>query len=314
MNISSYLARRIIQMLIVVIGVTIVVFFLIHLVPGNPAEIYLGNKATPAKIAALDHQWHLDQPLPQQYVAFMTGLLHGSLGNSLLYSSPASTVIFSRLPATLWLVIYATVLTVIITIPLAIISALRKDRPIDHGVRVSSLAALGMPSFWVGIVLILILGIRFRVFPVAGSGSGLVGHLYYLFLPALTLAISLTPLLVRSLRASMIEVLGSDYIVTANAKGISKGRIVLRHLLPNSVLPTLSLLGVNVAFLIGGTVVIEQIFGINGIGNLMVNAILGRDFFIVQGVTLVFALGVVLVNFLTDIGYMLLDPRVRAGQ
>lgn len=301
-------------MAIVVIGVTIVVFFMIHMVPGDPARIYLGTRATPGAIAALHHQWGLDQPLLQQYVGFMRDLLHGNLGDSVLYQSPTSEIVLGRLPVTLWLVVYAVVLTILITVPVATIAALRKDRAEDHAARVGSLTALGMPSFWVGMVLILLLGIRVSAFPVAGFGEGVLQHLYHLFLPALTLAISMSPLLIRSLRSSMIEALDSDYVVTARAKGVRRRRIVLHHLLPNAVIPTLTLLGVNVGFLVGGTVVIERVFGLSGIGNLMVDAILARDFTVVQGVTLVFAVGVVLANFVTDLLYMLLDPRVRLGR
>lgn len=311
MNHAVFIVRRLLHMLVVVIGVTIVVFFMIHMVPGDPARIYLGTRATPSAIAALHHQWGLDQPLPQQYLSFMSGLVHGDLGKSLLFHGPASEIVVDRLPVTLWLVVYAVILTIVITIPFATVSALRKDHWEDHATRAGSLTALGMPSFWVGIVLLLVLGVQVNAFPVGGFGDGLLGHVYHLFLPAVTLAISLSPLLIRSLRASMIDVLNSDYVVTARAKGVTSTRIVLRHLLPNAAIPTLTLLGVNVGFLVGGTVVIERVYGLSGVGNLMVDAILARDFTVVQGVTLVFAIGVVLVNFLTDLLYMMLDPRVR---
>ncbi|MGH3098726.1 MAG: ABC transporter permease [Streptosporangiales bacterium] len=311
MNQAVFIVRRLLHMVIVVLGVTIVVFFMIHMVPGDPARIYLGTRATPSAIANLHEQWGLNQPLPQQYVSFMADLLHGDLGESLLYHSSASEVVVARLPVTVWLVIYAVILTIVITIPFATVSALRKDHWEDHATRVGSLAALGMPSFWVGIVLLLVLGVQVKAFPVGGFGEGVLGHVYHLFLPAVTLAISLSPLLIRSLRASMIDVLSSDYVVTAMAKGVSSRRIVARHLLPNAAIPTLTLLGVNVGFLVGGTVVIERVYGLSGVGNLMVDAILARDFTVVQGVTLVFAVGVVLVNFLTDLLYMVLDPRVR---
>lgn len=311
MNQAVFIVRRLLHMVIVVLGVTIVVFFMIHLVPGDPARIYLGTRATPSAIAHLHEQWGLDQPLPQQYLSFMGDLLHGDLGESLLYQGSASEIVVGRLPVTLWLVVYAVILTMVITIPFATVSALRKDRWEDHVTRAGSLAALGMPSFWVGIVLLLVLGVQVKAFPVGGFGDGVLDHVYHLFLPAVTLAISLSPLLIRSLRASMIDVLNSDYVVTAMAKGVTSRRIVVRHLLPNAAIPTLTLLGVNVGFLVGGTVVIERVYGLSGVGNLMVDAILARDFTVVQGVALVFAVGVVLVNFLTDLLYMVLDPRVR---
>jgi peptide/nickel transport system permease protein len=310
-NRISYLGRRLAQMAPVALGVTLLVFFMIHLVPGDPARAMLGVHATDQAVAVLHHRWGLDRPLPAQYLLFITRLLHGDMGDSLFYRAPTTAVILGRLPATLWLLAYAVILSVLITLPLATIAAVNKDRLPDQVVRVIPLVGLGMPSFWIGILLVLFLGLDLRLFPVGGYGEGLFGHLHAMFLPGLTVAFAISPLLIRSLRASMLGVLDSEYVTTARSKGISEARVLTRHVLRNAVIPTITVLGVNIGFLVGGTLIIENVFALPGIGNLMLQAIFFRDFPVVQGVTLVFAVMVVLVNLATDMAYAFLDPRVR---
>ena len=295
----------------VAIGVTILVFFLVHLVPGDPARTMLGVRATDRAVAILHHRWGLDQPLPNQYLLFMSRLSHGDLGDSLFYRVPTSTLIAGRLPATLLLLLYAVILSTLISVPLATLAATHKDGLLDQIVRAIPLIGLGMPSFWVGIMLILFFGLRLGLFPVGGYGEDLPGHLYSMFLPGLTVAIAIVPLLVRSLRASMLQVLESEYVATARSKGISETRVLLRHVLRNAAIPTITVLGVNIGFLVGGTLIIENIFALPGIGSLMIQSIFNRDFPVVQGITLVFGVMVVLVNLITDVTYSLLDPRVR---
>lgn len=308
---TSYVLRRLGQMVIVVLGITIIVFFMIHMVPGDPARIYLGTRATDATVAALHHQWGLDRPLPAQYGLFMSRLFHGNLGQSLLYQTPTAGLVAERLPATLWLLGYGIVLSVVITVPLAAIAATKKDSPRDHIIRMGSVVGLGMPPFWVGIMLILVLALRTHIFPVGGYGTGVLGHIRAMFLPGLTIAIAVAPLLVRSLRASMLSVLDADFVATARSKGIARRRTLVAHVLRNAVIPTITVLGVNISFLVGGTVIVEKVFAIPGIGELMLEAILARDFPVVQAVTLVFAVMVVIVNLVTDLLYSVLDPRVR---
>jgi len=295
----------------VAFGVTLIVFFMIHLIPGDPARTILGIHATPARIAILHREWGLNRPLISQYLLFLDRILHGNLGPSLYYGVPATTVILQRLPATLWLIVYATVLAVLISVPLAMIAASRKDGVRDHVVRVVPLFGLGMPPFWLGILLIYAFSVTLKLFPVSGYGSGFVGHLHAMFLPALTVAIALSPVVIRSLRASMLNVLGAEYITTARSKGVPSRRLFQRHVLRNAVIPAVTVLGINIGFLIGGTVIIENVFAIPGIGQLMLNSIFERDFPVVQGVTLVFAVMVVLLNLGADIAYATLDPRVR---
>jgi peptide/nickel transport system permease protein len=307
----TFVFQRLLMLVPVAIGITIIVFFMIHLIPGDPARTILGIHATPRAIAILHRQWGLNRPLASQYWLFMDHLVHGNLGQSLYYGVPAAGLIISRLPATLWLVIYAAVLAVLVSVPLAMIAASRKDAVRDHVVRVVPLLGLGMPPFWVGILLIYGFAIKFRLFPVSGYGSGVLGHLHAMFLPALTVAIALAPVVIRSLRASMLSVLGAEYITTARSKGVPNSRLYLRHVLRNAVIPAVTVLGINIGFLIGGTVIIENVFAIPGIGQLLLNSIFQRDFPVVQGVTLVFGVLVVLVNLLADMAYAGLDPRVR---
>src|SRR5712692_2615131 len=206
----------------VAVGVTILAFFMIHLVPGDPARTMLGVRATDQAVAALHHRWGLDQPLPSQYALFMARLLHGDLGDSLLYRVPTTGLILGRLPATLLLLLYAVVLSVVIAVPLAMLAATHKDRPVDHVIRAIPLVGLGMPSFWLGIMLILFVGLDLRAFPVGGYGEDVPGHLYSMVLPGLTVAIAISPLLIRSLRTSMLAVLESEYVATARSKGRSE--------------------------------------------------------------------------------------------
>ena len=314
MSLTQYVVRRLLQMVPIAVGVTILVFFLIHLVPGDPARTMLGNRATPARIAVLHEQWGLDDSLPVQYQRFIVRLLHGDLGSSLFYSVPAGELVVDRLPVTLWLIGLGTFFSILISVPLATIAAARADRVSDHVIRTVPLVGLGFPQFWIGIMLLLAFALNTgRAFPVGGYGEGPLGHLRSMFLPALTVALAIAPILVRSLRAALLEVLESEYVTTARSKGLSERRVLVRHALRNAVVSTVSVLGVNIGFLIGGTLVVEQVFALPGLGQLMINSIFQRDFPVVQAVTLVFAILVVLVYLVTDVLHALLDPRVRYG-
>jgi peptide/nickel transport system permease protein len=307
---GGFVARRLLQAIPTVLGVTVLVFFMIHLVPGDPARALLGVRATPRAIAQLHHEWGLDRPLLSQYGLFLQRLVHFDLGHSTYHDTTVLSLIGQRLPVTLLLIGLAILFTVLVTLPLATIAALRRGSPVDAVVRSLPVVGLGMPPFWVGIMLILLFALTLRIFPVGGWGNGLGGHLRSAVLPAATIAIGIAPITVRSLRASMIEVLAADFVATARAKGLSTGRVVYRHVLRNAAMPTITVLAVNVGFLIGGTVVIEQVFAIPGLGQMMFDGIANRDFALVQGITLVFALGVVLVNLTTDVLYTVIDPRV----
>jgi peptide/nickel transport system permease protein len=310
----TFVFRRLALLVPTAVGVTIITFFMVHLIPGDPAVTVLGEHATPATVAILHHQWGLDKPLIDQYWLFIDRLVHGNLGESLYYQVPVWGLITSRLPATLWLLCYAAVIAIVISVPLAVLAASRKDAVRDHIVRVVPLLGLGMPAFWFGLILQTWLGTKLRLFPVTGYGQGFIGHVHTMFLPSLTVAIALCPVLIRSLRASMLNVLGADFITTARAKGVPAPRLLVRHVLRNAVIPAVTVLGINVGFLIGGTLIVEQVFAVPGIGSLMIGSILERDFPVVQGVALVFGVLVVMVNLLTDVAYAALDPRVRFGR
>jgi peptide/nickel transport system permease protein len=311
-SLAGYAARRLLHMIPIALGVTLLVFFLIHLVPGDPARTMLGTRATPERIALLHEEWGLDEPLPMQYWRFLSRLVHGDLGASLFYSVPAGRLVMERLPVTLWLIALGTLLSVAIAVPLATLAAAKRDRPTDHLVRAVPLVGLGFPSFWIGIMLLLAFALNSgRAFPVGGYGDGFLGHLHSMFLPALTVALAISPILIRSLRASLLEVLESDYIATARSKGLPERRVLIRHGLRNAVISMVTVLGVNIGFLVGGTLVVEQVFALPGLGQLMINSIFQRDFPVVQAVTLAFAVMVVLVYLTTDIVHALLDPRVR---
>jgi peptide/nickel transport system permease protein len=310
----AFVGRRLLQLIPVAFGVTFIVFFMVHLIPCDPAVSILGIHATPRAVAILHREWGLNRSLPAQYWLFLDRLLHGNLGYSLYYGQSTTSLVLSHLPPTLWLIVYAGVLSVLISVPLAMIGASRPDALRDHVVRAVPLVGLGMPSFWLAFLLILIFAIKVQAFPVSGYGSGFFGHLRSMFLPSLTAALALSPVVIRSLRASMLTVLGAEYITTARSKGVSGHWLYLRHVLRNAVIPAVTVLGINIGFLIGTTVIIENVFAIPGVGQLMINSIFQRDFPVVQGVTLVFAIMVILTNLLADLAYAALDPRVRFGR
>jgi peptide/nickel transport system permease protein len=311
-----YAGRRLLQTLPVLFGITLIVFFMLRLIPGDPAAQMLGGRASSMTQENLDRvrgQLGLDQPLPVQYVRFLGGIARGDLGESFFFKEPVLPLVLDRVPTTLSLVLYAALLALLITFPAALIAALNKDRLGDHAVRALFLLTLGMPSFWLALMLMLAFSIHFKIFPISGSGEGFGGTLRALFLPALTIAVAMAPMLIRSLRGSLIEVLESPHVDFARAKGLPHHVVMLRHVLRNSLISTMTVLGVNMGWLIGGTVVVETVFAVPGLGGLMINAIFARDYPLVQAVTLVFAVLVVVINLLTDFGYALLDPRVTLG-
>jgi peptide/nickel transport system permease protein len=314
MGLPSYVARRVLALVPIALGVTFLTFMLIHLIPGDPALTILGNKATPAKIALLHKEWGLDKPLPVQYVKFLGRMLHGDLGTSLFYGVNAGGLVWQKLPVTLFLIAFGGLLSMIIAVPLALIAATKRDRLPDHLVRAVPLVGFGMPPFWVGIMLLLIFALHLgRAFPVGGYGHGFGGHVQAMFLPALTVALAFVPILIRSLRNALLEVLQSDYITTARSKGVGERRVLFKHALRNAIISTTAVLAVNLAYLVGGTLIIEQVFDLPGIGQLMINSIFQRDFPVVQAVTLAFAVLVVLIYLVADVVQAMLDPRVRFG-
>jgi peptide/nickel transport system permease protein len=301
-------------MLGVLVGITIATFLLIHIVPGNPARTLLGSHATPKAVATLDRQFGLDRSLPVQFAKYVGRVLSGNLGTSYYYDTSVGSLIGGALPVTLALIGMGVLIGVLLAVPLALIAATRQGRPVDHVVRVVPLVGLAMPPFWVGFVLLILFALTFRIFPAGGYGTTTWQHFTSLILPGLTVAAGTTPVLVRALRASLIEVLDSDYVRSATAKGLSQRRVLVRHGLRNAMVPAVSVLAVNIGFLIGGTVVIENVFALPGLGGLLLTGIFNRDFQIVQSTALIYAVLVVLINLAADLTYSFLDPRVVLGE
>jgi peptide/nickel transport system permease protein len=305
-----YLVKRIVQLIPILIGITIVSFILIRLVPGDPAEQILGNHFTAAGAAAVDHDLGLDRSLPAQYWQFLTRSLSGNFGTSYYYHDAVSHELAVSIGPTIFLIVFAGILTALIAIPLGTLSGLRHGGLIDQTARVFFLVGFALPGFLLGVLLILYLGVKVPVFPIQGYGSGFARHVTHLVLPAITLAIPFSTVLIRSLRATVIDVTSSDYITTVRLKGVSGFTVLRRHILPNSLLPLIVVFGVNLAFLVGGTVIVENVFSIPGLGSLLVNSVSSRDFPVVQALTLVFAVFILAVNLVTDWAHVSLDPRL----
>jgi len=309
----NYILVRLLQMIPVALGITIVLFFVIRAIPGDPAAIRLGIRATPEGIANLRREMGLDQPIWTQYVIFLRDVVTLNLGTSITYSIPVVMLIGARLPVTLFLAIYATLFSIMITLPAAMLAAIRKDRFADQVIRGGFMVLLGMPQFWIGVLFLIVFSLKLGLFPVSGFGETFRDHLVHLFLPALTLSLAQSAMLVRTLRSDIISVLRADYVDFARAKGLMERLVLTRHILRNALIPTVTILGLNVGYLVGGTVVIEKVFSIPGMGMLMLDSIFARDYTVVQSVTLCFAMMVILINLATDVTYSFLDPRVTLG-
>lgn len=306
-----FLGLRLVHTLPVILGITLAAFVLIHAVPGDPIRIMLGGKASQEHIDEVEHELGIDRPLPEQYASFVAGIPQGDLGTSIILRRPVASVIGERIGPTVFLLAYATIIAVVLALPLGVASALRHNRITDHSIRLLTLVAFAMPAFWLGLILIRSLALDLGAFPVSGYGTGLVDHLYHLTLPALTIGLFLTAMLVRSLRSSLLDVFSAEYIEAARARGLSEGRVVMKHALRNSLIATITVLAVNLGWLISSAVVIERVFDIPGLGQLLVESIYTRDFPTIQALTLVFGLIVIGINLLSDAAYALVDPRVR---
>jgi peptide/nickel transport system permease protein len=310
MSIVFFCISRLLQLVPVLLGITVVAFLLLRVMPGDPATLMLGSRGTPEDIAALTTQLGLDRPLWVQYLFFLGDIARGSFGRSIAYKAEIGPLLVARLWPTLALVGLSTVIAVIVTVPLAMYTAVRRGSLVDHAVKFFFVAAMSMPAFWLGVLLVLLLAIVFPIFPVSGYGDTLPAHLHHLALPAFIIALGTCALTIRSLRSAIIAVLGADYVDTARAKGLPERAVLWRHVFRNSLMSTISVLAVHTSWVIGGTVVIETVFGIPGLGSLLVASISARDYPMVQGLTVTFAVLVVIINLLADIGYALVDPRV----
>ncbi|ANM13408.1 MULTISPECIES: ABC transporter permease [unclassified Rhizobium] len=306
----KFVLTRPLQFLPVIFGISVITFILVRLIPGDPARNILGTRATPAALASIRAQYGLDQPMWLQYLYFLKNLANGEMGKSILYKIDVLKLIVTRIEPTLALVVSSVVLSVLIAVPMAAIAARNAGRAPDHAVRIVSTLGIGFPPFWLGLMLIILFSVELGVLPVSGYGATIGEKLSHLVLPSLTVALSLSTVLTRSLRAAMIEQLKSDVATAARARGMPEGIVFWRHVLPNSLVPTINLLAVNIGWLIGGSVVVETVFALPGMGQLLVRAIFSRDYMVVQGVAMVFACATVLINFIADIVTVTVDPRV----
>jgi peptide/nickel transport system permease protein len=311
-NRFAFLGKRLLQVIPLLIGMTLVTFLILQLVPADPAQAMAGPRATPQLLAELRDRLGLDEPLVQQYLQFLGGVAQFDFGISWRTQSSVTSVIGARYGVSLWLVGTTLVLTVLVSIPLAAVAAVYRGRGPDVFIRFASMFGLGLPSFWIGIMLIVLVAVPTGLFPVGGSfGETPFEHLRAVFLPAVALTVTLAPIVIRSLRTGLVGALESDYVAAARSIGASGTGLVMRHVLRNSVVPTVSLLGVMVGYLSFGTVVLEQAFDLPGLGQTMVQASLQRDYPVVLALTLVFGFVVVIMRLLADVAIVLIDPRVE---
>jgi peptide/nickel transport system permease protein len=312
-QVLRFIGIRLLQLVPVFIGITAVSFLLIHLIPGDPARTMLGPKAPASAVAAFRIEHHLNDSLLRQYLSFLNNLLQGNLGTSLHYGVSNTSLIAERIPVTLLLLMMASMFALVMALPMALWAASHQGRWQDSTVRFAMVLGLGVPPFWFGVILLMVLALRTGWFPVGGYGNTPAEHVWSMVLPAFTVAVGLAPVLTRSLRSEITKALNSDYVLAARAKGLKQQRVLVHHALLNAIGPTATVLVINVGALVGGTVVIESVFDLPGLGQLLVQSIHNRDFAVVQGLTIVFAVAVVLLNLVNDIFQASLDRRIVLG-
>ena len=310
---NSYLLHRLLQFIAVLFGITIFTFCLIRLIPGDPCRMTHSQFVPQEVIERCRTEYGLDKPILQQFSIYLSGLLvsRSVAGQSIVYQRPAMSVLVERLPATMVLAGYSSLIAVLLALVIGLGSAMRPGSLFDHSMAGATATALTLPPFVMGLLLIIIFSLKLHLFPTSGYGRGFLDHLRHLFLPALTLAISNGAMLARVLRRSLINVMEPPYILAAHAKGIPKGRVFTHHVLRNGLLSPITLLGLQIAWLCSGAVVVETVFSLPGVGSLMVESVLNRDYAVVQITTICFAVIVASISLLTDLIYPFIDPRVH---
>lgn len=303
---TTYILRRLALSAPVLVGITLVIFCAIRLLPGDPAIVMAGDLASGEYVDQLRHSMGLDKPVWIQYAIYLGNLAHGNLGRSTKSLRPVLAEIRDRYPYTIQLTVAGMLVAAVLGISAGAVSAARRDSVFDYGSMVVALFGVSVPIFWLGLILILLFSVNLRLLPAGGSGS-----LAHLVLPALTLGASAAGILARMTRASLLEVLGSDFVRTARAKGLRDTTVLLRHALPTAFVPVLTTLGLQFGSLLGGAVITESVFGWPGMGRLVVDAIAARDYPLVQGALMVFATSFALINVAVDVLYVLIDPRIR---
>jgi ABC-type dipeptide/oligopeptide/nickel transport system permease component len=310
---GRYLVRRIAVSVIQLFGLALGVFILIHAAPGNPVRAMLGGHATDSEVRQVSARLGLDHPLPNQFFSFIANTVSGHFGQSFTFAEPVGTLISQRIEPSAFLIVYGLFVAVVLGVPMAIVAALHVDGIVDNVIRAFSTVAFTMPGFWLGLVLALVFALELHLLPVANYVSGFAGNLRSLTLPAVALGLSLLAVVVRTLRASMRKVLATEYIEAATARGLTTRRIVARHVMRNAMMPTVTVLAVNIGFLIGGTVVLEQVFEIPGLGSLLFQAVERRDYPIVETLSVLAGAVVVILGLAADVLQAFVDPRIRLG-
>lgn len=324
---TTYLVRRLLQTFVVIFGVTLLSFFTLHLA-GDPTYLYVSERASEEEVAETRAKLGFDRPIHEQYLSYLGGLLRGDLGNSLRTRTPAFALVMERMPATLELTIFAMMIATILAIPIGIISATRRGTSVDGGIMLFAMFGQSMPSFWLGIMLILVVGLSLRWLPISGhvpiikpllegdpvtAVRNIPEGIKHLILPALTLGVFSLARNARLIRSSMLEVLAQDYVITARAKGLRNRTVIMRHAFRNSLIPFVTIIGLEFGFLLSGVVVTETVFSWPGVGRLVFNSINQRDIPVVQAAVILFAMLFVVLNLVVDLIYTVLDPRVRLG-
>jgi len=302
----KYLIRRLILMIPVVIGMTIIVFLILHLAPGDPVDLIVGPNVTPEVYESIRRKLGLDQPLIIQYLRFMKSVIKGDLGVSILQERPVIELILERLPVTLQIGFAGFLITFVIAIPTGVLAAVNRNTIIDYSCMTGAMLGISLPTFWFGLLLMYFFAYKMRLFPISGYGS-----LKHLILPAFALGLTNAAITARMVRSSMLEVLKQDYIRTARSKGLAERVVIYQHALKNAMIPIITLMGLRLGWIIGGSVMLEIVFSIPGLGRLMVESILSRDYPVVQGSMIVLTSSIILANILADILYAVVDPRIR---
>jgi peptide/nickel transport system permease protein len=305
-------AARLVDAVPTVVLVLTMVFVALRLLPGDPAQVVLGEYATPEQLDLFRRQMGLDQPLWWQWFAFLRDMVLLDFGTSMITREPVAQLIAQNLPYTIELTLVATGMGLLFGIPLGVLAAVHRDRAADNGVRLFSLVGYAIPDFYLGALLLIVFALNLGWFPINGGGEGFADRMYHVFLPALTLAFVKTAFLGRLTRTALLETLGKDYVRTARAKGAREGRVIYRHALRNALLPVTTGLGLSLLATLSGSVAIELIFNRPGIGEVLISAIARRDYPVIQGGVVVFAFFVVAVNLLVDLAYIIIDPRIRS--
>ena len=305
---KHFIINRVLSGILVIFGISIFSFLLIHLIPGDPVKIMLGINASPEQVEKLNHHLGLDKPLLVQYWQYITNAFQGDFGTSLKTGRPVLTEILDRFPETVKLAVFGLLVAVVIGVSLGILAAKFKDSIIDKMCTAFATLGISIPSFWLGILLVLVFSVKLAWFPIA-NGTGFRD----LILPAFTLGVVASTMIMRLTRNGMVEVLSNDYIRTARAKGLDDGRILFRHALRNVLIPVVTVIGLQLAALLGGTVIIEQVFNWPGLGTLAIGAIMSRDFPLIQGIVLFMGVVYVTINIFVDVLYSIIDPRVEMG-